>query len=537
MPNKRDIIENVEQYSAQQLCDYIKTGVVTFAELCEETEGYLPAPLRKEIEKLLDTSEEDDWSDAKRKRTKDSLMGYLKAYPQGCHRDEARTLLKSIQGQSTHQSIQDEWDSVDKDDVEKLKDFVNRHPKDSLSQEARKLISSLMIDDPSNYDADSLISIVNTILTDNNVTDKDAKIFQTINDLLNQNKISTEVILDIISKDNNFLRASVVRMLINKGNISYDDLGKCGINEKFIKYLAKGQKAQSFKTPEKLDQINKLCTEVYFWGIPSSGKSCALGAILSVANNGKIARSMSKNNDCQGYGYMTRLATLFRCDGSVGTLPEGTSIYSTYEMGFDLEDEKGSTHPITCIDLAGELVRCMYKFDAKEPLSDDEKEALSTLTRILVDNRTKNRKIHFFVLEYGGENRSYEGLSQTEYLDAALQYIRRTGIFKNDTDAIYLMFTKVDKTHARGSELIQILINYTDDYYRGFFQGLEKICKDYEINGGKVERIPFTLGKVCFQDYCLFEESSAANVVKKLLTRSKGFKRGKIHNILNKFKG
>ena len=278
-------------------------------------------------------------------------------------------------------------------------------------------------------------------------------------------------------------------------------------------------------------------TEVYFWGIPSSGKSCALGAILSVAGNGRVAKSMSQDNDCQGYGYMTRLASLFQSNGQVGTLPESTSIYSTYEMGFDLEDENNAIHHLTCIDLAGELVRCMYKSDANEEMSNDETDALDTLTRILIDNRTKNRKIHFFVLEYGAEDRKYEGLNQNVYLNGALRYIERTGIFKEDTDAIYLMITKVDKAKALKGQLADILREYISETYCGFYNGLVKICKDFEINNGKVEIVPFSLGQVCFQDYCLFDEKPASNVVRKLLDRSKGDKRNKYQEFINKFKG
>ena len=205
-------------------------------------------------------------------------------------------------------------------------------------------------------------------------------------------------------------------------------------------------------------------------------------------------------------------------------------------MGFDLEDVDNAIHPLTCVDLAGELVRCMYKSDAKENMSDDEMEALDTLTRVLIDNRTKNRKIHFFVLEYGAEDRKYEGLTQNEYLEGALRYIERTGIFKDDTDAIYLMLTKVDKAKAAKGQLPSILKEYIAETYGNFYNGLVRICKNYEINEGIVEVVPFSLGQVCFQDYCLFDEKPAANVVRKLLERSKGFNTGMKQKILNIFK-
>ena len=102
----------------------------------------------------------------------------------------------------------------------------------------------------------------------------------------------------------------------------------------------------------------------------------------------------------------------------------------------------------------------------------------------MIDNRTQNRKLHFFVIEYGAEDRQYEGLPQQDYLQAAVQYIQRTGIFKKDTDGLYLLISKVDKAKAHGKELSEKLKDYIHENYQGFYNGLKKICRDNEINGG-----------------------------------------------------
>ena len=34
---------------------------------------------------------------------------------------------------------------------------------------------------------------------------------------------------------------------------------------------------------------------------------------------------------------------------------------------------------------------------------------LDTLTKVLIDNRSTSRKMHIFVIEYGAEDRLYEG--------------------------------------------------------------------------------------------------------------------------------
>ncbi|MBO5630805.1 MAG: hypothetical protein J5965_17200, partial [Aeriscardovia sp.] len=103
-------------------------------------------------------------------------------------------------------------------------------------------------------------------------------------------------------------------------------------------------------------------------------------------------------------------------------------------------------------------------------------------------------------------------------------------------DAIYLMITKVDKAKAAKGQLSTVLREYISEYYGGFYNGLVKICRDCEINSGNVEIVPFSLGQVCFQDYCLFDDKPAGNVVRKLLERSKGFKNGKLQKGFNLFK-
>ena len=103
----------------------------------------------------------------------------------------------------------------------------------------------------------------------------------------------------------------------------------------------------------ELKKIHKQSTEIYFWGIPSFWESNALAAILGVAQNGHIAKSMDMDTQSQGYGYMNTLIDQFQ-EGKVCTMTEGTAIDSFYEMGFDLVDDNGRIHPITCIDMAGD---------------------------------------------------------------------------------------------------------------------------------------------------------------------------------------
>lgn len=53
MPSKLAILENVDMYTADELVGYIKSGIVTFDELCDDTDGCFPASVRKEVERKI----------------------------------------------------------------------------------------------------------------------------------------------------------------------------------------------------------------------------------------------------------------------------------------------------------------------------------------------------------------------------------------------------------------------------------------------------------------------------------------------------
>ena len=52
-----NILDNFDQYTAKQLVRYIRQGIITLDELCEEG---LAVNIRHEIENLLEVNQEDD---------------------------------------------------------------------------------------------------------------------------------------------------------------------------------------------------------------------------------------------------------------------------------------------------------------------------------------------------------------------------------------------------------------------------------------------------------------------------------------------
>ena len=74
--------------------------------------------------------------------------------------------------------------------------------------------------------------------------------------------------------------------------------------------------------------------------------------------------------------------------------------------------------------------------------------------------------------------------------------------------------------NSNGIVSVKELERYIRENYRGFYGALKTICKENEINNGVVDIVPFSVGTVCFQDFCKFNPVAANNVVRKLLNRS-----------------
>lgn len=177
----------------------------------------------------------------------------------------------------------------------------------------------------------------------------------------------------------------------------------------------------------------------------------------------------------------------------------------------------------------------MFMQDAGEQLRDDQQQALETLHNILFSNRSNNNKIHFFVVEYGAEKRLFNGLPQAEYLNSAAAHLNNMGLFDSNTDAIYVLISKVDNASYKGS-LDDHLLKYMTKNYLGFYNNLLRICKEHNINNGRVNIIPFSIGEVCFKDYCLFDATSAAKVVDLFIRYSYYEEKSWLQKLINMFK-
>lgn len=538
MPKKSAILNNVTEYSPEDLASYIQQGFVTLDELVNNTDGEFTVKMQLGVEKLLAGSEDEDFKKVMESASIADLQDFLNKYPMGtvAHLDAVRERKHVLEKIPASEPIveesngeEEEWSSIkNAGDIKLLEAFKEKYPNTSHLFELNKLITA---EKNKEHSRKKSPIILKSMINKANSAEDVSKIIQV---LLENKTITIGMLLELIRQDHNLLSSAACNDIISRGILNRNDLSKCGIDNGFINKMLTNARSQNFEPARPLQTIAEPCTEVYFWGIPFSGKTCALGAILSAAKNGLAARSMIPDNSCQGFGYMNRLSTIFS-PGRICRLPGGTPVTSTYEMRFDLEDQEHKIHHVACIDLAGELFTCMFMKDAGEQMRDDQKQALETLHNILLENRSNNRKIHFFVIEYGAEKRIYNGLPQAEYLNSAAAHLNSIGLFDSNTDAIYVLISKVDNASYEGS-LEEHLLKYMTKNYLGFYNNLLLICKEHGINKGRVKIVPFSIGNVCFKDYCQFDATSATKMVDLLVRYSCFESQGFWQKILSKFR-
>ena len=284
--------------------------------------------------------------------------------------------------------------------------------------------------------------------------------------------------------------------------------------------------------PEEESDIPIGYTDVFFWGIPSSGKTCALSAIFST-----IKKSYSMEApDCEkkyGATYRDSLTNIFR--NNCAYLPGRTNQDRTQYMPF-LFYKRGEKNKrkISFFELSGEVFKYFYeKANGSNIIDDynrdDIEKSFKTLELLL---RSNNQKIHFFFIDYNQETKHTEdsnGLTQGNYLEAAATYFRdNNGIFKKKTDAIYVIVTKSDE--IRDENKIASAGAFLNDNFGSFMDVLRNQCKKNSVD---FRLKVFSIGEVYFKKICKINREYSIDIIDDLLDRVKPVSSNKVWNFFN----
>lgn len=298
--------------------------------------------------------------------------------------------------------------------------------------------------------------------------------------------------------------------MIEKGILTVEDLIQLYGHEKasaIINYT----KPVALSIVAAADELQPDTTEVYFWGTPSSGKTCALGAIISGAGRKGILEKLP----CNGWVYMTQLANIFKAKG-ICTVPDSTDNSTIQEMILKLTDGKGRQHKVTLIDLAGEVFKGALFQQNNMPTQINVRQTLETTMNYLTD--TRNKKMHFFIVEYGAHNQLWEEFTMENYLDSMMSYLRDKQVFDKSTVGVYVLVTKCDKMGGSRTEWPKRANDYVKQELPTFWNTLVNHCKIAGI--ADLRTVSFSIGEVFAQKLCIFDKSDTEKVTNLLILKT-----------------
>ena len=262
--------------------------------------------------------------------------------------------------------------------------------------------------------------------------------------------------------------------------------------------------------PQSKDDIPSNFTDVFFWGVPSSGKSCALAAILSTINRKYLKDLLPKQF---GQVYRESLEEIFT-DGTV-LLPAPTPTQKTRYMPFRLkrDDEKDKYRNIAFFELSGEIFKC---FDYKK----EDAEAMDAFKSLQLLLDSKNKKVHFFFVDYVQTIQKRE--KQAKYLKSAAAYFNNNSdILTDKTVAVYVVVTKADEIKGTNGiiddrERSRMAGHFLkDNNFNDFVGALRDCCKKCSIKNFRMRT--FSIGEVYFKSICKVNPKYSINIIDDLL--------------------
>ncbi|MDE6198964.1 MAG: hypothetical protein K2L55_02595 [Muribaculaceae bacterium] len=346
-------------------------------------------------------------------------------------------------------------------------------------------------------------------------------------------------------------RAEIAKMLENPGTYKVDFL-KLLIDEKIFSQqeliahgvCTAGTFDMLYNSPElpsieqtenSNPQIAKGATDVFLFGIPSSGKTCVLMGLLG-------SKNFVYDNAASGPG---------------GTYADNLSIYRRHNkapgrtygnfvaqiQGMVYRDNSETVYPINLIEMSGEEFAMKIALNP-ENLVDFEDMGTGA-TKILTSD---NRKIIFIVIDPTADgliklsSTLKDGSPVTRIVEQDIiitkmvnMLIKNPKVLKN-TNAIHFILTKSDTLGSR-DERDKIAVERIRQLYGKTIMTLRDICKTYSINKStdyQPSLFTFSLGEFHVGDLFEYDSYDADKLMNIVTSMAQGRKEKGFFNSIQK---
>lgn len=264
-------------------------------------------------------------------------------------------------------------------------------------------------------------------------------------------------------------------------------------------------------------------TDVYFFGVSGSGKTCVLAGLMSLT--GKLGFRFDPKGPGGGGNYAMELRNYAR----TSMLPPATDQNYIQVIDGEINDEDNHLHKISLIEMSGEKTAKFAAINNPTDLADLGPGAAGLLSN-------DNNKVIFFVIDPTNEKNVEMGLGsqqwvmQSDVLNCVSSLLSKNKGLMKKVVAIHVILTKSDTLGDYvDRDVIQEVLN--SQGYQAVLEDIKGICEQYNINkqtGFHVGLYPFCVGKFMPGDVYTFDETDSLKVLRVIQKntvprRKKGF--------------
>lgn len=301
---------------------------------------------------------------------------------------------------------------------------------------------------------------------------------------------------------------------INQRLYTYDDLEAAGVPKRIVTSFKhyQNQNITKFYNVEDLPPMDKGRTDVFFVGIPASGKSVMLSGLLYYTK--KMGISIPDSYNIEGEKYSAQITSYLE----KGVLPKPTGSGTYNYIAISLKDDKKKAHPLNIVEVPGENYAKI--FDGG--LENEEVRGFVNYVK------NSNRKILIFVLDALEHQQRLEADYANMYSQSDI-YVSILNMFKtykilDKTDAIYIVVNKFDVIKKSYGQNSKTNLDLADEFVREEFRNLLNNCIDAKENSGnkfKIKVFPFSIGEVCYDKILKeYNQEYSRNIVEQVLSDS-----------------
>ena len=444
---------------------------------------------RNEIKDALQrealAKEEDEWNTVD-PFSMTSLIGHLNKYPMSAHHDEIDDNV---------------WNIIDKESEQQLQDYKVLFPKGKYIEKAKAMLEA--IDEWSGVKNTGDIFVVFYYIKNHPETPYIDKARWLLSELKHQE-------ICRMRREPNRYEVSRLLYLVRLGIFTVDVLILEGVMTENVWNTLNSIDVKN-DLPDIYEAMKKSkvecqdgCIDVYFWGLPSTGKTCILQGLLSssslwgdlASSSAPYAEALRQYTDCGIVSPRT-------LDDSVTTLK--TTIIT--------DGHNPIKYNVNFVEMSGHHILDMVEDNGEHSKEEDNRDIANLLHNnnrkfffLIIDPTINNIKLNREYDEY--DEQTGEKIHRLKYVVCNQKIFMQqiVNIFQDPAnsdimrkvDSIHIIITKADTFGERLQRGEKALDYFNDHYGINVTQPLVDLCEKYHINCNSNYRpklFTFSLGK------------------------------------------